>query len=75
MNIKQSALAAFLLLSPLTFSSCDVSATTGDTDTIEELDPYRCDAPSYMPYYFICNEWTVDTDPKYWDNINAICGG
>ena len=37
MNIKQSALAAFLLLSPLTFSSCDVSATTGDTDTIEEL--------------------------------------
>ena len=37
MNFKNSALAAFLLLGPLTFSSCDVSATTGDTDTIEEL--------------------------------------
>jgi hypothetical protein len=30
-----------------------------------------------MPHtnHFICNEWTVDSDPKYWDNINAICGG
>jgi hypothetical protein len=47
----------------------------GSFDTVEELDSYRCDTPSYMPYYFICDQWTVDSDPKYWDNINSICGG
>jgi hypothetical protein len=47
----------------------------GSFDTIEELDSYRCDTPSYMPYYFICDQWSVDSDPKYWDNINSICGG
>jgi hypothetical protein len=46
----------------------------GSFDTVEELDSYRCATPNYMPYYFICNEWTVDSDPKYWDNINGICG-
>jgi hypothetical protein len=47
----------------------------GSFDTVEEMDSYRCDTPSYMPYYFICDQWTVDSDPKYWDNINSICGG
>lgn len=43
-------------------------------DTYEEMNPYRCDTYQFDPGNIICTQWEVDTDPKYWDNINGICG-
>jgi hypothetical protein len=43
-------------------------------DTAAEMDTHRCDTYQFDPSNIICTKWDVDTDPKYWDNINAICG-
>ncbi len=47
----------------------------GSFNTAEEMDSFRCDNPHYGPYNLICNMWEVDSDPKYWEPINAICSG
>jgi hypothetical protein len=46
----------------------------GGFDTYEEMDPYRCDTYQFDPWNIICTQWEYETDPKYWNNINAICG-
>ena len=46
----------------------------GAFDTFEAMNSYSCDTYQWDPNYIICTMWEVDTDPKYWDNINGICG-
>jgi hypothetical protein len=47
----------------------------GVFDTWEEMEPYRCDVPSWAGDRMLCNQWDIDSDPRYWDDINRICGG
>jgi hypothetical protein len=47
----------------------------GVFDTWEEMEPYRCDVPNWAGDRMLCNGWTIDSDPRYWDDINRICGG
>ncbi len=44
----------------------------GSFDTVEELDPYRCDTNQYYPYYIICDMWTI-SDKNYWDDMINEC--
>ena len=46
----------------------------GIFDTFEEMDTYRCEVPTWYLGNMICNQWDTDSDPKYWSNINSICG-
>jgi len=48
----------------------------GIFDTVEELDPFRCDNHHYGPYYLICNMWNLESAPYpgYWPAIDGICG-
>jgi len=48
----------------------------GIFDTVEELDPFRCDNHHYGPYYLICNMWNLESAPYpgYWPAINGVCG-
>jgi hypothetical protein len=46
----------------------------GIFETWEEMDPYRCDTYQFDPGNIICTQWEMDSDPKYWNNINSICG-
>ncbi|MBU0991911.1 MAG: putative metal-binding motif-containing protein [Proteobacteria bacterium] len=43
-------------------------------DTFAEMSPYQCDTYQFDPANIICTQWEVDSDPKYWDNIDGICG-
>jgi hypothetical protein len=45
-----------------------------DFETFEEMADYSCDTYQFDPTNIICTQWEVDTDPKYWNNINTICG-
>jgi hypothetical protein len=46
----------------------------GMFDKWEDMDQYRCDTYQFDPSNIICTQWEVESDSKYWDNINSICG-
>jgi len=46
----------------------------GVFDTWAEMEPYRCDTYQFDPGNIICTQWMVETDPKFWSNINSTCG-
>ncbi|RJP78048.1 MAG: hypothetical protein C4522_13850 [Desulfobacteraceae bacterium] len=47
----------------------------GPFDTLEELDPYRCDNPHNSGATLICNMWDLESaqGSQFWDPINSIC--
>ena len=61
------------VLTPSIWESREVTLLA-TLDTYEEMEQYRCDVPNWVFSNPICNGWQSDSDPKYWDNINSICG-